>query len=400
MQPLKIIIRGRFWDSQVYAGRLYLFGTQGDIVTINWYRLIAEWNVDEPLKLAMQCAFCRSDYLYGNQWSLFFTDDEVKNLIQRKFTRLADVQLVVSQKKFKEVILDQQDTPFPFPHADSTIYNKKLYVASSHGVYSANCNKRTLHPISTRIYKHWDAPVLALAASYNHLALAAGEEGLYELPIENSFDSYRFTNKNEPEQLSQKNCIDCRWTFYSIYSSSHVASGCLASFVKEREDSLYQYAERKFERVIDDQEIFHRRGYSWGTQDKLCQARNGTVHVIKYSPWEEEFEERFHDLGTIQLAAWKGDVVSGGTALFGTIIECDNAVVIVPSEGHPITLSGEPVNWRIFPRSKHYENQLHVIYEDRIEILSFNHDYFVDQEKKRSGFRFTKIDRSGGKHAR
>jgi len=101
-----------------------------------------------------------------------------------------------------------------------------------------------------------------------------------------------------------------------------------------------------------------------------------------------EFENRLDDLGIIKLSEFKGDVVSGRTALFGTIIECDNALVIVPSEGPQFTLSGEPVNWRIFPSSKHYENHLHIIYEDRIEIFSFNHDYFVDQDAKRSGIRY------------
>ena len=132
----------------------------------------------------------------------------------------------------------------------------------------------------------------------------------------------------------------------------------------------------------------------------MCQARQGRVHIVKYSPWEDAFGDRFKDLGVIRLAEWKGDVVSGGTAVFGTVIECDRALVIVPSEGQPITLSGEPVNWRTFPRSKYYENQLHVIYEDRIEIFSFNHDYFVDQETKRSGIRFAEFGRWGGRHGR
>jgi hypothetical protein len=36
-----------------------------------------------------------------------------------------------------------------------------------------------------------------------------------------------------------------------------------------------------------------------------------------------------------------------------------------------------------------YENHLHVILDDRIEIYSFNHDYFLDQEEKNIGIQFT-----------
>lgn len=38
-----------------------------------------------------------------------------------------------------------------------------------------------------------------------------------------------------------------------------------------------------------------------------------------------------------------------------------------------------------------FKNQLHVIYEDRLEILSFNHDYFVDQEAKLSGITYRRF---------
>ena len=39
------------------------------------------------------------------------------------------------------------------------------------------------------------------------------------------------------------------------------------------------------------------------------------------------------------------------------------------------------------PALEHYSNQLHIIYDDRLEIISFVHDYFVDQTSKLSGFR-------------
>ena len=35
-----------------------------------------------------------------------------------------------------------------------------------------------------------------------------------------------------------------------------------------------------------------------------------------------------------------------------------------------------------------YENHLHVILDDRIEIYSFNHDYFLNQEDKEIGIEF------------
>ena len=69
-----------------------------------------------------------------------------------------------------------------------------------------------------------------------------------------------------------------------------------------------------------------------------------------------------------------GDVLSASTAQFGIIVESERALSVYPSEGTPVVMQGEPVNWRVFPRSKHYENQLHVVWDDHMEILSFNQD--------------------------
>src|SRR5438045_85619 len=78
----------------------------------------------------------------------------------------------------------------------------------------------------------------------------------------------------------------------------------------------------------------------------------------------------------------KQAIASGGVAAFGAIGEFEHGLVIMPSTGRPVTLPGEPVRWRVYPRSTYYQNHLHVIYENHFEVLSFNHDYFVDQETK------------------
>ena len=78
-------------------------------------------------------------------------------------------------------------------------------------------------------------------------------------------------------------------------------------------------------------------------------------------------------------------VVAASTAFFGMIVEFESGLLIVLSDGAQIMVPGEPVNWKTFPRSMYYENQLHVAYADRFEILSFNQDYFVDQGSKTIG---------------
>src|SRR5579859_118471 len=95
MQPLKISIEGSYWDSQIYAGRLYLFTDKGSIRTFNWDRIISDWKIEPNLRLALECAFRRSDYLYSREFSLMFQDGEIKQVLLNKFDQLREKELIV-----------------------------------------------------------------------------------------------------------------------------------------------------------------------------------------------------------------------------------------------------------------------------------------------------------------
>ena len=155
---------------------------------------------------------------------------------------------------------------------------------------------------------------------------------------------------------------------------------------------------RDLDRVIPDSEIFanfeHLEGeYSWAAQDKICQAANGSIRVARYEPWNEKSPLR--RLGVLPLARQGEAVVSAKIALFGTVVELDSGLIVICSDETILDVGGEPVSWRVFPRSRHYENHLHVIHDDHLEVLSFNHDYLVDQQTKVSGISLGKGRVSG-----
>ena len=58
------------------------------------------------------------------------------------------------------------------------------------------------------------------------------------------------------------------------------------------------------------------------------------------------------------------------------------------SDGSYYNIPGEISRVRVFPRSFNYENHLHVIHDNKLEIYSFNNDYFVDQKSKDFGFAY------------
>ena len=143
------------------------------------------------------------------------------------------------------------------------------------------------------------------------------------------------------------------------------------------------------------QELWDDRGYAWGVQDKLCLATGKEFHVLKYQPWLKDSDKKFHAIGVAKRIDDSGDILSASAAPFGIVVESERALIVYPSEGTPVVMEGEPVNWRVFPRAKHYENQLHVVWDNHMEIHSFNQDYFVNQELKVLGVSVLDFARRG-----
>jgi hypothetical protein len=137
------------------------------------------------------------------------------------------------------------------------------------------------------------------------------------------------------------------------------------------------------------------RGFTWGAGDKIFRVNDGRVEVTQYRQRSRK-PPTFTFRGEIPLddPETGSSVVSARAASFGSMIESDDGLLAILTTGESLSLPGEPTNWRVFPRSHNYINHLHVIYEDRLEILAFTHDYFVDQEAKLSGLDSRASDRT------
>jgi hypothetical protein len=415
MQALRLIVPGSYWDSQIYQGRLYLFNMDGSLFALDWDETIQEYGSRTGEQFALSCAFQRGDYLYGSQWDLFFTDREVIALIKSKFDSLASKPLTLDHSYIDRFRNSARPNPMPFPHSDCIVYDQQMYVSAPSGVFRSTCNKRTVGPISGRPVKLWDMPVNGVSAGWGCLAMAAGSEGLWQFNMDQRWaNSYSQMADESFLQISQLNCSACEWSYYSIFCSSYESGGYLADFSYAQPDmgkeTSYEDDEllpfpgrsrpsngfqsfpdrvREFEEIVPATRIFDSAGYSWGCRDKVCQSSDGTIHVAKYKPWADDSHDRFRRLEDLRLTTEFGPVVSAALATFGTVIECEDGLIVLHSDDEQTMIPGEPVNWRVFPRSKHYSNHLHVIHDDRLEVWSFNHDYFLNQEKKRLGIRIT-----------
>ena len=399
MQAVKIQIPGDYWDSQIANGRLYLFGRSGDIRVLDWDRLTNGLVVDASLKPELNWALSRNAALYRARASLGYPAADTWEAVKSKFSILEAQDLEVHTDLQSRYLISQIDNRFPFPHRDSAFEGKQLIIAGQNGLYKAKLSVRSGSGFLETPERLWDGPAFSVKANAKNLAIAAGDEGLYQFHVgTNSSLTGRF---GEMKKLSDKNSVDCGWAFRSIYGSSFKAPGYLIpSWIpathrnrgpNERIGQPQEIGDFNLEQslhdLIPEEEIFKERGYSWACRDSICQVEGNTVRIVRYSPRARKRERVLKDMGRIEITGWKGEVVSACVAVFGIVIECEQAVVIKLSTEDVLTLPGEVVRFRIFPESPEYENQLHLIYEDRLDILAFTHDYFVNQQSKLIGYR-------------
>jgi hypothetical protein len=393
MQPLKITIYGDFWDCQIYRKRLYLWYTDGSVGVYDWDRLVETTFSNRVDEVVLKCAFTRGDYLYGNELSLLFRDADFKKILSRKFLKASQNNLSIQLEMLKKFEYSKQDDPMKELPTDTCIYNNTLFAINDLGLYSASIHKKdTKFGISTRSKKLWDCRLLSIRAAKRSLAMAGGDEGVFELPLENNYGNLSMLEEvnNKIYQVSDHHSSLVNWSFASLYSSSYVDSGFLAAFGWNEQKETGRY-ERIFKKLIPDSDIFNKSGFSWGSQEKIYLANCNTIEVVNYTQKNVNLDntsEAFQHLNSISFNENLGKVISGGIAYFGVIIEYDDALQILCSDDTLIIFPESVARWRVYPRSIRYENHLHVIYEDRLVIYSFNHDYFVDQIHKVRGIQF------------
>ncbi len=398
MQPLKITIYGDFWDVQIYKDRLYLWDMNGNLYIYNWGKSIESmYNKDKFIELPIICGFSRGDYLYNSNFDLIYKDSEIKNLILRKFNKASSEENVLDLKTM--ALRAEQKNPFPELQTDSDIHYNNIYAVMQKGLLSSKAHRSSSkYPVSSRPDKIWDCSnIQSIKANSKRLLLSGGSEGLFEFLIdrENFYPPIFKKIDDKIIQLSKRHSLISAYAFSSIYSTSDIGGSFLIANYWDKVDNNWKL---KFNKFYEESYIFSGvdKGFSWAENEKIYYAKKG--HTMKVSRFTQgninkSDEPVFETLDNkYSNDVNEKDIVSAGVAQFGTIIEDLNGLSILLSDGNEYRINGDVIRWRVYPRSKRYMNHLHVILNDRIEIYSFNHDYFIDQKTKIFGIKPVKSE--------
>jgi hypothetical protein len=383
--PLSLVIAGEYWDSQVYSGRLLLFGRNGNLHRWDWKRLVTEnLSIPSHLKFVARAALLGNRLLYERGSQLLLKDPQIRTTVVQKFWDLSES--VREQTVESAVGRTISHNYLPFPHNDSEIHYGRLYVGGRGGVHSLQAAEEV---DDRKVVKHSDVAALNLAAKYRRVIQAAGSDGLFEIPVP---PGKRNTAAGIP--IIDIPASRCEWTFSSIAASGPDNRLYVAEFRRSQKTTARSSSGLIFERVIEEDELFGAQKPSpadltWAAKDRLFRFSDGKIDVVKCSAKSSTAELSFSNFAKLDAAGGMAsdNVVVARVAPFGSVVELDDRMVILPTAGEPIILMGEPITWRVFPRSREYINHLHIVYRDHVRIFAFTHDYFVNnQANKKAGF--------------
>lgn len=400
MRPVKLTIAGSFWDSQIYSGELILIEDDGAINRIDWRQAvdsIADQN--DAIQTAVRVAFSDSDLFYNPKVRKILLDPQIADPIKSQLVSLAAVDLSCDDTDWSQFWRTEK-SPFNFLPIDTEVYYNQFFACGDEGLFSTSRSAISQKGLAQGSTKHHDARIFQVRASdkYTAVAAAAGDDGLVEFPFNRS-DTEDVLGRER--WLAKKPCSACEWAFQSVVGWTQ-SGAFLAQFREEKERNSSKTV-RIFDRVLGSDDFFKNpdqedlESFSWGAREKLYRLTDEGIEVTDYrnAPTKRRSKSQaggasedslFDSRGVIKGAPDPRKVVSTGTAPFGAVIELNDQITVIRSDGVVDVFPGEPVHWRVFPRSEHYSNQLHIVYEDRLEIISFVHDYFVNQKNKLAGF--------------
>lgn len=394
MRSVKLKLLGKFWDSQIYSGELILFDDAGSTLWLDWASALDEIAQQFPeVQTGMRVAFADSDLFYNNKVRKILFDPQIKAPILTQLESLAsrDYEVSIERSAVKK------DSPFDFLPVDTEIYYHTVFAGGESGLFSARRSQFS-ERWGEDAERHHEGRVFQIKASdrFTSLATAMGDDGLFEFEVSPQGNEDILSGETN---LSPRPCSACDWAFQSVVGWTADSSFFVNYFSTSKAGA--SRPDRTFDRVVDGNHFFGGQptsGVIWGAREKLYNLTAAGIDVADYVPKQRRkkaVSDTFHpeaggpsydSRGKIDTAVSVDAFVSAATAPFGNVIELDDEIVVVRSDGEIERFPGEAVHWRIFPRSTHYSNQLHIVYDEYLLVVSFVHDYFVDQDSKLAGF--------------
>jgi hypothetical protein len=385
MQALKLRIHGTYWDSYLYDDRLFLVDRSGVVRRASWDQLVRQ-AVGDDFDPVLEHIGTRGQAWYGLAVQDFLQEPRFRDELASRVASLSQERFTITRRDISRLERFASGLGY-FPTTDIECYGSVLYVGAADGLLATGLGSREFKlGRESRIY---DGPALRVEAKYHRLAVAQGDAGLVEFPTLSAEDLGRFGDLGtDPQQISYERCDNCSWLSYDLLATTFGDGGYLGTFESSQvSDDSFDGGRRLIE-TVSSTDLFGVGGGTLVGGGHLLALLRGPIMLYEtwnpfrrrddpYSRWEVSRGER-QDSDLRQGP----EVLDAAFTVFGLVAEYENGISVYGSDGRRYWIPGEPVAWRVFPRSNRYLNQLHVIKDDWIDVYAFAHDYFLPADQR------------------
>jgi len=386
MSLVEVILPGHYWDSWLYAGKMYLFQLDGTVRVLDWDQLVKGMRHRRNANRLLHLLLAQSNHLYSAFRSPTI-DPTSRDQLNQAIEGLDGLVIEVSPRLIATAELTRIDNPLPFPHTDCAVYMHTIFAGNQKGLGRLQASDQLSGSNSDRV---WDGPVVSLAAGYGSLAMASGSDGLFELSVWRMETDWS-ANHLQPLRRQDGLRTAVAWVYLGLYGASR-QSGTYIRYARKSKEAYRRLEEREVAYEATENDIFLKGGYSWGGVDNFCCYYDGQVETVRFIPQGKRREANFRRLPSTELSL-QSRLVAASTAHFGNVVEDETGLNLMLSDGTLMRVEGEPVNWRVFPRYNFYDNHLHVVTDSAVRILAFGHDFGLDQRSKPAGIHYSRLGR-------
>jgi len=315
---ISVIIEGNFINSYLYKGTLFLKDTNAVLSAYKWNDLLNDVLTQKDSGLIL--------FLKGESKNL-------KNTLKQKIEISKE-----TLHKHKTCHLSHGVCA-----NDIGIFNDNIYIASEKGLSRFNFDDKTGKIIPDSECVLWDKYTYNIShTSFGRFAISTGENGVVVFIPD-------YQNNSFKTKIIEAKSYDCEW------------KGKYLAVNTEEYTLLLTYSTisgNPKRTIIKD--VLH----SCIDVDKLLSISNkGTLE----SKWidSEKSSTLITDLPI------DSTIACVKSCLFGTIAEIGDQLLLIDENGINEILT-RPVNWCTFSQDRYYNNQLHIIENEFIEIRAYN----------------------------
>lgn len=350
MKSISIKFQGEYWDYLIKYDLLYLWGFDGTIEIYDWEKILDYLNKFKELRI-------NEFFFEYNKHGILYTLNSNRKIENR--------EVVIDRDTLSTFLIKKSEIHTKDLAISIDSYNNKIIFNTDEGLYLADLHNlnhiNKIHELS-----FYDTDI----GKYGKVALSAGEEGVFGFQLRNNYYGILSNLDESVRNIKQIHSNKTRWIGDYIFNTSYMEPDILLGINKEPDIFLDTYNKSK---ELENYNIFDRiegkKNISWTNGNKIYQvlSENSLKETTVEIDHNKEISLFFN---TIYFQSWKGEIIDGASTIFGTVVECKNALVVM-FNGNFENIPGEPIRWKVYKESSRYKNLLCIVYDNEFVIKAY-----------------------------